>query len=417
MFEVLAAVLKSVDSWLATLITPYDSILKTISYLIGPLVAVVTVIYKRKSLKQLVETAQRAMRLQVEAEVKERQLSDMATELAVLREDVEQRERQVATLQADIRRITEGAEELWKLRPVAKSKKHEELRLWKGQDAGARVVTFANFKGGVGKTTLAANFAAFLSQTKGKSVLLVDLDFQGSLSNMVLLANGEEEAESQVECLFDPAADLITVDRALRQLAPKLAKAWVVPANYTFATRENQLLLEWVSRGDPDEIDVRYRLINSLLRPEVRRKFDAILIDLPPRLSLAAVNAFVATHSVVIPTLLDRLSIEAVRSFLLNLKEMRADLGINLDVAGIVGMMTRAQDRSRNENLAMDLAREAGRAWDADRDLVFGASIPRRVAIGNAAGENIAYLVNDGQNGPVAELFDPLFEEIHSRIW
>jgi len=162
---------------------------------------------------------------------------------------------------------------------------------------------------------------------------------------------------------------------------------------------------------------VRYRLINSLLRPEVRRKFDAILIDLPPRLSLAAVNAFAATHSVVIPTLLDRLSIEAVRSFLLNLKEMRADLDIDLAVAGIVGMMTRAQERSRNENLAMDLAREAGRAWDADRDLVFSASIPRRVAIGNAAGENIAYLVNDGQNGPVAALFDPLFDEIHGRIW
>jgi len=417
MFEVFAAIFKSLDSWLATIITPYDAILKTISYLLGPIVAIVTVVYKRKSLAQLVASAQEAARLQAEADAKGERLSKLENELDRARDDLERRETQVHELQQDIRRITEGAEELWKLRPASKSRKYDELRLWKGQDAGAKVVTFANFKGGVGKTTLTANFAAYLSQTLGKSVLLVDLDFQGSLSNMLLLANNQEEAASEVEALFDPEADFLTVDRAAHHLAPKLAKAWVIPSNYTFARKENQLLLDWVSNGRGAEVDVRYRLINSLLRPDVRRKYDAILIDLPPRLSLAAVNAFVASHSVVVPTLLDRLSIEAVRSFLTNLKDMRQDLDIGIEVAGIVGMMTRSQERSKGENLAMDLAREAGRAWDADRDLVFRSTVPRRVAIGNAAGENIAYLVNDAQNGPVSELFDPLFKEIVDRIW
>lgn len=101
-------------------------------------------------------------------------------------------------------------------------------------------------KGGVGKTTLAANFAAYVSATRDKPVLLIDLDYQGSLSNMVMLAIEREEVESRVDWLFEETANLSTMERARVHLVPKINRGWLVPANYTFAQLENQLLLKWL---------------------------------------------------------------------------------------------------------------------------------------------------------------------------
>jgi hypothetical protein len=75
-------------------------------------------------------------------------------------------------------------------------------------------------------------------------------------------------------------------------------------------------------------------------------------------------------------------------------------------------MMTRLETPSPGEQQALELIREACSVWDENRDYVFSTTIPRRVAIGNVAGGDIAYMVED-----VANLFDPLFKEICHRIW
>lgn len=331
---------------------------------------------------------------------------------AKVQADLAQKATEVEKLERDLRSITEGSQELWKLRGL---RQFPEYLTWLRDPAGAKLITFGNLKGGVGKTTLAVNFAAYINHMHNKPVLLVDLDYQGSLSNTLMLAIDREEVESRVDLLFDPSADLATLDRAAEQLAPKLARAWLVPANYTFAQLENKLLLQWLLQEDGG-VDVRFRLARALLRPEVRRRYAAIIFDMPPRMTLGSINALVASHYFVVPTVLDKLSAEAVGQFVTNMKAIKQDLRLDIDLAGVAGTMTRALELSATEKEALERAREGAAIWHEDRDYVFRTTIPRRVDIANAAGGDIAYFGKDG-NGPLAKLFDPLFEEICAAVW
>lgn len=165
--------------------------------------------------------------------------------------------------------------------------------LW--DPSGARIITIGSLKGGVGKTTLAANFAAYVSETLEENVLLIDLDFQGSLSNMLMLAIEREDVPSNVDKLFEPNANLITLEEANVHLAKKLKRGWLVPANYGFAQVENRLLLSWLLQSDGG-VDVRHRLANVLLRSEIGRSYKFIVLDMPPRMTLGTVNALVTSH-------------------------------------------------------------------------------------------------------------------------
>jgi cellulose biosynthesis protein BcsQ len=415
-------------------VATYEAQLKVLSLILGPIATIASIYWGYKSKQDLVdqsnvqaaEFSQRAQNLaqemrdqgealgtlRVQAEHAQQIAAQREREVSDARREIEVRRAEVEKLRTDLREIT--SDELWKLRPP---KPFPQFHEWLRDPAGAKLITFGNLKGGVGKTTLAANFAAFLNAKKNKPVLLVDLDYQGSLSNMMMLANDMVDVESGLESLFNPAADLATLDRVAVHLVPKLPQSWLVPANYLFAKLENQLLLHWLLQEDGG-LDVRFRLAHVLLRPDVRRKYAAIILDMPPRMAMGAVNALVASHYFVVPTLLDRLSAEAVGTFLTSMRAIKSELKLDIDLAGIAGVMTRNADRLFDtEEAALERAREGGQIWQQDRDYVFKTTIPRRVAIANAVGDNIAYLGKDGQSQPMANAFDPLFEEMCAAIW
>ena len=233
---------------------------------------------------------------------------------------------------------------------------------------------------------------------------------------MLMLAIEREEVASSVDRLFAPTANFITLDQASVHLVPKINRGWLIPASYEFAQIENQLLLKWLLKDDGG-VDVRYRLANILLRPEVRRRYKAIILDMPPRLTLGSVNALVASHYFLVPTVLDKLSVEAVPQFLTSVKTIKKDLGLEIELAGIVGCMTRLQNPSGKEVDALELARDGGSAWKSDTDFVFKTTLPRKVSIANAAGTDVAYFMQDGSGNDLQTLFDPLFEEICGRIF
>jgi cellulose biosynthesis protein BcsQ len=405
-------------------VSAYEPQLKIISLLLGPIATVASVYWGYKSKLDLVEhgarlaaeTAQKSEelgRLSNEVDNAHASNREKEEELARAAAIIEDRERKVQKLQNDLRQITEGAQELWKLRAV---RSFPDYLNWHRDPNGAKLITIGNLKGGVGKTTIAANLAAYISETRNEPVLLVDLDYQGSLSNMLMLAIEREEVESKVDRLFSPDANLITLEGAKEHLTPKLNRGWLVPANYSFAQVENQLLLKWLLQEE-GSIDVRFRLAHALLRPEIRKSYAAIIFDMPPRMTLGAINALVASHYFIVPTMLDKLAAEAVGQFISNMKAIKRDLGLDLKLAGIIGCMTRQASPSPREEQARELARQGGYVWREDKDYVFATTIPRRVDIGNAAGEDVAYCVREGLRYPNRDIFDPLFKEICAEIF
>lgn len=391
----------------------YEPFIKFVSYIVSPILAYLAFRANRRSHQEIAQKSEELGRLSNEVENTHRSVREKQYELEIASAEIDRRNSDIAKLEEDLRRITEGSQALWKLRDV---RAFPQYLNWLRDPQGAKIVTIGNLKGGVGKTTIAANFAAYISETRNAPVLLVDLDYQGSLSNMMMLAIEKEEVESKVDRLFAPEANLITLEGAKEHLTPKLNRGWLVPANYEFSQIENQLLLRWLLKAD-GEVDVRFRLAHAILRPEVRRSYAAIILDMPPRMTLGSINALVASHKFFVPTILDKISAEAVAQFIVNMKAIKRDLDLDIDLAGIIGCMTRNAQPSSREMQALQLAREGGYLWREERDYVLKATLPRRVAIGGAAGEDVAYCVRDKGEFVNRDVFDPLFAEMSAELF
>lgn len=400
------------SSLLSDIIKPYEGVLKVFGLVLGPAFAGLGFWLSRKDKSELVEKAGAAATAKAEAERAHQDLSWKQAELDSARRNVERRETEIRRLEDNIRRLTDRSEDLWEIKKAAPFPRYVELR----QERGAKILTIGNLKGGVGKTTIAANLAAYASECRHLPVLLVDLDYQASLSNMMMLAAEKESIESRVETLFDPNATPLQISECRIHLAPKLNQAWLSPSDYTFAKFENVMLAKWLVE-EKQVFDARYLLAHFLLKPEIRRQYGLIILDMPPRLTLGSLNALVASDYLLVPTVLDKLSVEAVGTFLAQMKTIATDMQLSLELAGIVGNMSRADTLGPNEQRAYDQARIAGHAWDEQRDFMFETVIPRRAAIGRAAGEDVAYMAPGTADRSTARAaFDPLCAEILTRI-
>jgi cellulose biosynthesis protein BcsQ len=276
------------------------------------------------------------------------------------------------------------------------------------------VVLVANLKGGVGKSTLVANLAAYFKEA-GKRVLVIDGDYQGSLSNMLLTADGRDQVSPEINKLLEPGSGAASFQSARHLFQRKLSGgSMIVASTYALATMENRLMIEYLLGDDRRYDDGRYRLANILLSDEVGDTFDLALIDAPPRLTAATINGFCASTHLLVPTVYDKMSAEAVGTFLQGVRTLKNRLNTQIDLLGVVGTLTHRQDslvpREQNaRNMAKD---QVARMWSPNFH-IFERHIPRRSAIAEAAGGDIAFYRDETVRG----LFAALGAEIAGRLW
>lgn len=396
-----------------------EPFLKFVGFVVGPLFAIIGYFTTRLDKIEIGEEKEATGRAKERADE-----AKLAAEAA--KEDAERRARYAEGLKRDLELVTKGADQLWKLRSP---REFAQFRRWY-DGPGARLVSIGNLKGGVGKTTICTNFAAYLSEYLHKSVLIVDLDYQGSLSNMALRAVGRDDiTTSRIDTLFAAGANLETLQDARVQLVPRVAgvdmaisQGWLVPSGSTFAQLENQLLFDWLL-NDTTSIDVRYRLAHLLLNPIVRREYDVILFDLPPRMTLGSINAIVASQSFFVPTILDGLSIAGVPQLLAQVHELKRDLELKIALSGVIGTLTLRDQLTAKERLRADeIQGRVEAVWPEAHTgppVFLPQSLPRRVAFSDSAGDDIAYLrdrAHPAGETPIYAIMEDLFKDMADRI-
>jgi chromosome partitioning protein len=223
-----------------------------------------------------------------------------------------------------------------------------------------RLLTIANQKGGVGKTTTTVNLAVALAQ-HGLQVLVIDLDPQGNASTAFGI-----EHQSGVPSIYD----VLIGAKALHEVVvavPTIANLWCTPATIDLAGAEIELV-SMVARES--------RLQRAL--DGVLDNVDYVLIDCPPSLGLLTLNAMVAAEEILIPIQCEFYALEGLSQLLNNIALVKNHLNPGVHVSTILLTMYDARTR-----LADQVAAEVREHFG---NLVLESVIPRSVRISEAPG-------------------------------
>ena len=251
----------------------------------------------------------------------------------------------------------------------------------------AKVITITNQKGGVGKTTTSINLAFYLAKA-GKKTLIIDYDPQGNATSGLGVEKQELKKTMCDVMLGEADLDEISIKNKNKNL-------WVAPTVPELANVEVEM----------STMEGKFLLLKKAI-DKVSKKYDYIIIDSPPSLSLLTVNGMIAADYLLLPVQTEFFALEGVAQLLESMKLVKKAMNPDLKLLGVLATMY-----DRRTALSSQVLAEVKRYF---KDKVFDTTIPRNVRLAEAPSHGVAIGQYD-RFSKGAKAYKALAEEVMER--